>query len=286
MTTAALYDMIKDQGALFNVATIDLQTIDGVRIPNKRAIVNAETHQPLGIVGNKYKVVTNAEVVTSMLESIETANLDVTDATVRVQSAKGGARTLIDIVLPAYSMMAGKNETVMRISTLNSYDGSWLYTSKAGGIRMACANGQVIGNIIGTYKQRHNSMLDVKRGAEHLVNMIGEFNQSEELFQRMISTKIDGAQVITAIGRFIGKLDSNRPATEVEAEAISTHRVGKALLDRYDAYAIEMGHNMYALYNAFTDYITHKKRGADTAATSVTFDEQKLSHMIDQKVFA
>ena len=277
MSTLALYDKIKDQGALFNVHTEPLFTQGGARVKDRVAIVNSDTQSPLSIVSTKYKVVSNDDVVKATLQAIDYAQLDTTDADVLVQTSHGGAKSMVRIQLPAYSILANGNKTNLEIVTLNSYDGSWKYSSRAGGIRLACLNGQVMGKMIGTYSQFHNNSLNVSRGAEQLVRMIGDFNKSEEWFLALMNRKVTVEDVEQLACRFI-----NIPLAHKDDS-----RMVKKLLELYDAYAREMGANAYAVYNAFTDFITHRARHKDTVARSRVRDESHFAEdVLSDKLFA
>ena len=276
MSTLAIYDRIKDLGALFNVRTEPVITESGLRVPQRVAIVNVENNQPLSVVSSKYKVVSNDEVVRATLKAIDHAQLDTTDADVIVQNGAHGAKSMIRIQLPAYSILSGNNRTNLEIVTLNSYDGSWKYVSRAGGIRLACLNGQVMGKMIGTYSQFHNASLNVERGAEQLVRMIGDFTKSEDWFRAMMSKKVTDEDLDTMISKFL-----NIPRAHLDDS-----RMAKKLRETYDAYAREMGANAYALYNAFTDFITHRSRHKTSVATSRLYDENRFTNdILTSKVF-
>jgi hypothetical protein len=270
MTTTAIYEKIRDQGALFNVHTEPLFTEKGARVPQRVAIINSESGTPLSVVSTKYKVVSNEQVVRATLDAIDRAHLDTTDADVIVQNGAHGAKSMVRIQLPAYSILAGGNQTNLEIVTLNSYDASWKYVSRAGGIRMACLNGQVMGKMIGSYAQFHNASLNVERGAEQLVRMIKDFTSSEEWFNMMMGRKVTQDDLDTMICKFL-----NIPQAH-----IGDSRMAKRLQELYDGYAREMGANAFALYNAFTDFITHRSRHKTSVATSRLYDENRFTNEI------
>jgi hypothetical protein len=82
---AVMMNKIADKGLLFNVSTSRVMTDHGV-VHGKKAIVNDETKETLGIVSSGYKVVSNAEIFESFAESIVTSKLDTTDMEVNVLS--------------------------------------------------------------------------------------------------------------------------------------------------------------------------------------------------------
>ena len=59
------------------------------------------------------------------------------------------------------------------------------------------------------------------------------------------------------------------------------------LIGRWDAISDELGRNAYALYNAFTEYVTHKTYKAETAATGMLFNQNRLERVLESsEVFA
>jgi hypothetical protein len=267
MSIVNIYDSIKSQHALRNVTAQPVFLGDGRPVQGKKAIVLADTGEAISVVSDRYKVVSNEEVMNATLQAIETAKLDTTDATASVSFSNKGARTMVRIMLPAYSVLSGTNETKMEIVTLNSYDGAWKYSSRAGGIRLACMNGQVMGKMIGSYSQFHNQSLNVQRGAENLVRMIGDFSKSQDWFLAMMNRKADIDDV-----RTLGSKLLNLPTVQFDES-----RAGKRLLSLYETYAREMGANAYAVYNTFTDFITHRSRHKSAVASSRLIDENTFS---------
>lgn len=277
MSIANIYDSIKQQNALRNVTAEKIFLADGNPIEGKRAIVLADTGKAISVVSDRYKVVSNEEVMTATLKAIETAKLDTTDATATVSFSNHGARTMVRIMLPAYSVLTNStNETKMEIVTLNSYDGAWKYSSRAGGIRIACLNGQVMGKMIGSYSQFHNQSLNIERGAENLVRMIGDFSKSQDWFLAMMNR----SATVDDVRRLGAKL-LNVPTVQFEDS-----RAGKRILASYDAYAREMGANAYAVYNTFTDFITHRTRHKTSVAKSRLYDENAFANkVLDSELF-
>lgn len=282
MTAQAIIDQIRDQGALFNVRTEKLKTASGVDVGSRVAIINETTGQPIGLVSPSYKLVTNNDVVTHLAEALEKSSLDLTDAAATVRSSHGGARTMLDIVLPKHEISLGGDRSQMRISALNSYDGRWKYMTRGGAIRMACLNGQIMGNFIGSYVEYHNSKLDVSVGAERLVRMSDDFLTAEKWWRQMIDRKVDREQMLRSISVFLNGESKIKDRAEFEKKPSV-----RKLIELYETYSVEMGANAYALYNAMTDFVSHKRRKPDTEAAALLLDQEKLSRAINRsKVFA
>ena len=277
-----LYNQIEASGALFNVRKEALMTESGILIKDRVSIVNEATNKSVGLVSPTYRVVTNGEVAEHMCEALNKSGIDLTDATAEVQSGYGGARTMLNIRLPSIDVNMGGDVTQLQISALNSYDGRWKYITKGGGIRLACMNGQIMGHIIGSYVEYHNKKLDVQAGAVHMIDMVNDFSKSEEWFMRMMNTKIDREQLLRSIAIFVegtSKID--------DREAFLKKPTVNKLVDLYDTYSLEMGKTAYALYNALTDFVSHKKRNEKTKAVSLFNEQERLRTAITKvKVFA
>jgi hypothetical protein len=179
---------------------------------------------------------------------------------------------MVNFMLPSISVLEGPNKTNLQISTLNSYDGAWKYQSKAGGIRIACLNGNILGKIVSSYSAYHNAKLDVAFGAQSMTRMIADFSESDAWFNAMINRKVDSDDVRLMASKFFN----------VETKDLAEHRPYVVFKTILDGYFLEMGKNAYALYNAFTDYITHKKRSARAQASSLFYDEKQLKSIIDR----
>jgi len=282
MSAQTIIDQIKDQGALFNVRTEKLKTASGIDVDSRVAIINEASGQPIGLVSPSYKIVTNHDVVTHLAEALDKSSLDLTGAQATVRSSHGGARTMLDVVLPKHEIDIGGDKSQMRISALNSYDGRWKYMTRGGAIRMACLNGQILGSFVGSYVEYHNSKLDVAVGAERLVRMSDDFLTAEKWWRQMIDRKVDREQLLRSISIFLNGESKIKDRAEFEKKPSV-----KKILELYETYSAEMGANAYALYNAMTDFVSHKRRKPDTEAAALLLDQEKLARAINRsKVFA
>jgi len=282
MTYTTLTEQVAEQGALFNVRTEKLLTSGGTEIDDRVAIVNADSGQSLGLVSPKYKVVTNEEIVGHMDSALQKSGVDLDGMTARVRSSHGGARVMVDIEIPSHAIVIDGDESRLSITVKNSYDGRWKYGSYAGAVRMACLNGQVLGNFVSSYTEFHNSRLDVEAGADKLVGMVEDFHQAEDWFKRMIDRKIDREQLLRSIAVFT----TGKSKIEDREEFLKKPTVRK-IEELYLTYSTEMGQNAWALYNAMTDFVSHRNYKEGTHAASLDFNREKLRATLSSaKVFA
>lgn len=285
-TTTLIRDQIEQSDLLFNVRSESMVSASGIEIPNKRVLINEGNQQPLGIVGPNYKVVTNHEMVEALLGSLEKSDLDLTDADLAITQSHNGARAMLNLRLPAYSFKVAKDksDSIMEITALNSLDGRWKYQSKVGAFRMKCLNGNLLGAFIGTYSEYHNGKLDVAHGADRLVEMLSKFEQSQTWFENMVATKVDKSMVETILVYLLKSRFTDDMSEDDIAHLVNTPTY-KKLYEMFEAYKHEMGSNMYALYNAMTDYVSNKKYGPNTAAAAKLSNQQKLERTLRLPVF-
>jgi len=275
-----LIEQIRETGILFDVVEEAVVTASGTVIPGKKAIVNCETGEPISVVGDKYKVATMNEVFTAMDEQLQSSTLDLTGMTVDVHTSHKGARAMIDVVLPAHEIDLGGDITKMRITSLNSYDGSWKYTSRAGGIRIACLNGQVLGNIFAKYSSRHNGSMNIAAGAEHISTLLQTFNEAKDYWSKMMKSKVN---IVDVNGVFALFLDGT--PTIKDQEKFEKRTSVKKLTESYEDYVLEHGKTVWSLYNALTDFVTHKEYNAGTKAAMKNFYEDRLIVAASSRVF-
>ena len=94
-----------------------------------------------------------------------------------------------------------------------------------------------------------------------------------------MARRINDDTAMAVIGQFFN-VDHN------DQKAMSTKTV-LTVVNKWDAYSNELGPNAYALYNALTDYVTHKTYKEDTAATGLIFNQGRLERVLEtSEVFA
>lgn len=278
-----IMNQLNDQDAFFNVAESQIFTANGDVIPNKKAILNAATGRPISVVSTGYRTITNQEVFESFDRSLMASGLDLDGATANVQFSHNRARTMVTVTVPAIKVTVAGDETQAQIVALNSYDGKWKYSVRAGGIRLACLNGQVIGTIVSQFAHFHTKHIDINSSADKMIRMMNEFSHSQSWFEKMIGTKITDDTAQQWIVRFLKGHDITDPQI---IETVIAGRVGGELHGLWLKYRTEMGSTAYALYNVFTDYVTHKNYRTNRAA-GVLNGNKKIAQLITPRsVFA
>ena len=275
-----LMSQIDNAGLLFNVQEDALYTQSGAEVPNKKALINLNNGKVMSVVSKGYKVVTNDEIFSGFCKSIEASQIDADGAQVKVRQTPDGARAMVDFVFPNQLLRVPQDEstTALQLCALNSFDGTTRYITKAGGLRMKCLNGQILGNIVGAYSSTHTAQLNVDEGAESVIRMIEQFNKASDYWGGMMQTSVCDQ---TAYKVFLKFLMIDRPDPERENARINR------CMDLWKQYRMELGKNAYALYNVLTHYVSHQEKQYKNPTNSAMHQRRQLEKVLNTSpVFA
>ena len=274
-----ILDQLDSKQAFFNVREQKL-TLAGteIEIPNKKAIVRNDDDSIIGVVSDSYKVVTNEEVFTKFTDQLMACNdVDLSGATVDTFFSQNGAKTMVNITLPSHEINLNNDVSKMQIIAFNSYDGKWRFRAKAGAVRMACLNGQILGDFIGSYSHGHTKNLSIDKGAEHLINMFKGFNDAKGWWSDMMKTSVSDKTRIKTFMEFLYPKGINQ-----DPEKWEENKQIKNLELIYQSYQKEMGANAWAIYNTLTHHITHKKYKPQTHADRLNYNQERLQNLISK----
>ena len=275
----AIYDdlmgQLTDSNVLFNVIEEGVMSTSGLIIPGKKTLINASTNQPMSVVSSTYRTVSNEEIFNSFLSRVLDSGIDANDAQVNVRFANNGAKTMVDFRFPNETVtpFGDTSQTQLQIVALNSFDGSTRYVTKVGGFRMKCLNGQIIGKTIGAYSSAHHPGLNVDKGAAKVIAMLQNFRGAGEYWSALMTRKISEDVAMEVIAQFLG-------VDYTDQDAMNTPAV-RAIAGRWDSYRDELGNNAYAIYNALTDYVSHKTYKEETHATGMVFNQGRLERVLE-----
>jgi hypothetical protein len=275
---------IDNSGLLFNVQEDKLFTASGAEVPKKKALINVSNGKVMSVVSENYKVVTNDEIFSGFCKSVERSGIDAEGATVNIRQTSDGARAMVDFVFPNQLLRVGSDDstTALQLCALNSFDGSTRYLTKAGGLRMKCLNGQIVGNIIGAYSSTHTAKLDVDAGADSVISMIEQFNKAADYWGQMMQTKVSSQTAFKVFMNFLGiKIDS--PIQHNEHGVILERN--NARLERctqlWGQYKMELGENAYAVYNVLTHYCSHQNKAYKNPTNSAMHQRRQLERVLN-----
>jgi len=234
--------------------------------PKHKAIVDSKTGRVISVVGRGYNTVQNSIVVPRYDEAISRSRLDTTGMTRKVSSSHDGARTVVVYTFPAHEMEVVKGDAMhLQTTFLNSYDGSWKLGSLLGALRLACTNGQVVHDSYASFYGKHTKSLDIDEVVRKLERSLDVYMQNAELWKQYPSTKVSALEAESAIALFAGK----------------NKKMLKTLQETHAQYVLEMGNNLWSLFNTFTHWATHAKVQKEGNRSSVIITrEQKVRNIL------
>ena len=272
-----LMSQVDDQGLLFNVSEHSLfaETHDvsaygqeGLRlIGNKKALINTRTDEIMSVVSSSYKVVSNEEIFSNFCRAVVEAGVNIEGANAKVSQNATGSRALVEFSFPeeVIRVAGDDSDTALQICAINSFDGSLRYIVKGGALRMKCLNGQILGDILGEYSSTHTKQLDVPESAQHIMGMVQSFQHARVYWDEMLHKPVSDHQFDCVAAEFLNLKEEPKGMQlnvllagrwEKDPNARSNARYNH-LVELWDKYRAEFGQNVYALYNALTDYVTH-----------------------------
>jgi hypothetical protein len=238
------------------------------KAPKHKAIVEEKTGRIISVVGEGYKTIQNSVAVPRHEEAIHRSRLDTTGMTRQVSNSHDGARTVVKYTFPTHKMEVVKGDIMhLQITFLNSYDGSWKLGSLLGALRLACTNGQVVHDSYSAFYGKHTKSLDIDEIVRKLERSLDVYMQNVELWKQYPST---GVSIVEAERILIQFAKNNK-------------KMLKTLQEIHARYVLEMGNNLWALFNTFTHWSTHTKVQKESNRSSVIINrEQKVRSILPQ----
>lgn len=274
-TRADLIEQLEVQGAFYDVQLVDNFWLEQVgdlepeyKSTGKRTVVNMDLQEPIGVVSDKYVPVLNQaifEKFNTVLENCEDLNLD--GAYVEVQTNNNGARIMVEYVLPAHTVaLANGDEVALRITALNSFDGTTGFKVFCGGIRFKCMNGMVLGDMMATYQAKHSQQLSLDNAAKVIETGLKAYLGGVDEWNRQIKAKVEPSVVWHALAEMAGVkehalFETFTAYNEWRVKQNHGNAPRRVLIDKYvevfQDYVVELGATEWALNNALTHISTH-----------------------------
>lgn len=284
----SILDKLEQRDAFFPVETRRVQTTDGKLIADKVATIRADTGEPLGIVSPTYKVVTNEQAFTSFAQALDNLGIDLEGATPLVEYSHGGAKTLVQLVLPSLTWEEpnGNGKTAFRMIMKNSYDGSWKLEAFGGGLRGACMNGQVFGNWMARYASRHVRSLSIKAASEKIAMAFDMWEKNKLMWDQMQNAHISNVDAFVICAAYAKQPKLLELGYD---KAVKEEKWGRTLDSVFNQWTLErkaLGSNVWALYNALTHHATHNDMGfTDVRASGRVRREEDVANIIESDRF-
>jgi len=262
--TEPLYTKSIEEILIENGPTMETQEYEHI-INTHKAVVD-EKGNIISVVGKGYNVIQNADIIPDYERAIYLSGLDTRGMERDIQQSHGGARTVVTYTFPAHRIEVKKDDPMdLKISVLNSYDGSWKFMSLVGALRLACLNGQVIGDFFSSFYGKHTMNLDTDAAVDRLETSLDVYLQNAEYWKQYPKISVTDLQ-----------------AQNVFLNLAGTSKILNGVLeDIHVKYVDEMGSNLWALFNTLTDWSSHSKfKNIRNQAATVITREQKIRKVL------
>ena len=232
-----------------------------VRVPQKKALVAADTGDIVSIVGAGYKVFTNQQAVRLCEKFCLDAFQDTTESEWKFVEGHGpGTRSWVamDIHHQAHTMnlwdnSGGVSETFTPfVRITNSYNGSRALRIDVGFLREHCSNGVIFEQEAAALTVPHTRQgihsLKVARPFAGMSSLCEEFGKALAEVRAVGVTQDEAGQLVRQVTGW-----PVLPKHPKSWECKEQEKLDADLESRLDGYFNELGENAYAAFNTMTD---------------------------------
>lgn len=256
------YEVIKEQ------IYADVDGIGKIAIPDNFATIRKDTNTPLGVVGNRYEIVQNADAFVFF-----DAIVGQGQAIFETAGALGkGERIFVTAKMPNYIRIAGTDDvTEVYVVLTNTHDGSGAVICGITPVRIVCQNtlrmamkGMVNKVAIRHTKNAENNLLQ----AHKLLSITNEYTEKMNQAVNALSLKkVSDAQVKQLIeGLFPSESEGTTRIENIRKEVLNSYYTGvgqEGILG-----------TAWGVLNGITHYTSHAKsyKDADTKFNNLILD--------------
>lgn len=254
-------EMLNKSGLNWNVVKEPLQTVSGILIPERVALVREDTQKILGIHTDSYVPYQNDELLDLLYRIGNQTGLDLHTG----GSFKGGEKVYFQ--LKSNDLKLGNDTIKGFISGFNSFDGKTALAFGNSSITVSCMNTFWRGYKEVATRLRHSSTM--KPRIEEILAKIDVLMGEEQTMFKEI-TKLSETRMTSEVRELITKrLFEISVEERLDAPDLSTNKKNKLIRFNYDL-GIELGQkedNLWGLFSGITRYTTHSiKRGDNSEA--------------------
>jgi hypothetical protein len=232
-------------------------------VPDKRIIINTQSGEYMGDVGNKYKLQPHKLVMSNFHQHLQKANVDLSDVSITDSKFENGAKAIRTIIWNNIFANVGtksKEDLVrMRLDVCNSVNGQWSFQAFVGAYRDFCLNTLVFGGERWYHeKLKHTAGINTYTSAEKCVKTISLFNERMEDLKKWRHIQVEDEWVFNFFKNTIAKrMRRSKIATKFSTSSDFSERLVDYLTYRYECEIKSLGRTAFAVYMAITHYCSH-----------------------------
>ena len=262
-------------------------------IPNRVASIREDTQDVLGIHSLKYKGVNFKDGIDRCRDIIIKSDLADDSIIEEIRVTPNSKQCIVTYVLPNVLIdTPDGDQAELMIVMANSFNGVWAFSIRVGLRLMACLNGMLSNTDGLIYKSRHNQRLNLDHAVSVISNSLPILYDQTELWRDWLKYRCYNEDVLKVIGTaannqyLINNCDALPEFILNEKEVIRSKNISH-LWNAWQKYQTTFGSNMWALYNALTDWSTHIETKKSGSVASIRTRREAVVNKIisDPKLF-
>lgn len=204
-----------------------------------------DTMEVLGKVTDRYGIIQNSDLVSAAEEAFDKNGLANYTRKIVVTGSGEKMYAIYDFKNITRKLKVG-DEVGMRLMVQNSFNGVLRASFALGTLRLVCLNGATTLEKEVGLTQKHSSNINTKFISDSLEKAIGRWEHSLELFDRLSLISITQAQ-------------GSNILANLQKQTVFSKKLRESIEGIWNAptYAEDSGRNLFNLYNAATQHLTH-----------------------------
>jgi hypothetical protein len=267
-----IFEVLNATGLNWSVRKETLTTESGIILPDAFASTRSDNNGYLGVVGNKYEVMQNSELVSIAYDSgkeVFSTDLQLTHPWNNSEtlgsfgnmgggSLKGGSRVYVQLELP--ELYIGKSGIRRYITLTNAHDGTMSLGFGTSNQVICCANTFAIANK-DISKIRHTASMQQKvdEAIKSLRNVLQFEDKQMEVFEIASGRAFEKKHIIDIVNAVFG---DTMKKSAVDTSSRTKNQMA-ALSNDINTSIDEQGETLWALFNAVTRYTNHSSSSRD-----------------------
>ena len=267
-----IFEVLEATGLNWTVRKEKLTTESGIILPDAFASTRSDSKAYLGIVGGRYEILQNSELVSVAYDSgkeVFSQELQLTHPWNNSEtlgsfgnmgggSLKGGSRVYVQLELP--ELYIGKSGIRRYITLTNSHDGSMSLGFGTSNQVICCANTFAIANRE-ISKIRHTASMQqrVEEAVKSLRKVLEFEDKQMAIFEKASTRTFEKKHIVDIVNSVFGE---NIKGTVSDTSSRTKNQM-LTLSNDINKSIDEQGESLWALFNAVTRYTNHSTNSKD-----------------------
>ena len=254
-------EILEKSGLNWKVLPVEIQTVSGIIIPNKKALVREDTEQVLGVHSNSYDPYQNEELLDLLFKITQQTGLEFHSGGM----FDGGEKVFFQ--LKSNDHKIGDDTIKGYVTGLNSFDGT---TSLAFGnydFTISCRNSFWRGYNLLDQKLKHNQ--NMRPRIDEILRKIDLVLEEEKVIFNTID-KFNDVRMTQEVKDLVFNYLFDLEGQE-KPEDLSTRKLNLIEKFNYDLMGeiSTKGDNLWGLFSAVTRYTTHSMKNGDNSKSKI-----------------